>query len=372
MTNKLLLLLIASSVLLTACASTVTSMAKRPDGTSIVLVAPQSEIMNATYDAMSSQFPSDTISELRAPRIGYQMPHWFQMNPGRFVITFSKVTGDTDEKVRIVGWAFTVAQSATGIDYDHDTGKLISALNYSYTHNKNIKAVLARNVRVATDSDIKAARPIAINQGSGTGFFVSTDGYLITNNHVITDANRIDVHASNGNIYRAKVISRDPINDIALLKVEAQTTPLKIEQTDALKKGAEVFTLGYPLPDLEGNAVKATFGRVNALSGINDDIRYIQIDVPLQPGNSGGPLINDDGAVVGITSASVNQGVVVQNAGTVAQNVNYAVKSEYFITLLQYAKVHLPQDKPVHDAIKDPSRFEPSVVQIVARQQIAP
>lgn len=372
MTNKLLLLLIGFSILLAGCANNFTTLATRPDGSSIMLIGSESDLMTATSDAIVSQFPSDVVSKLRPPQLGYEWSHWFQMNPGTFKITFQKVTGETEKKVRIIGWSFNVDQSATGIDYDNDMGRLVSAVGNALAHNASVRVIRATNVRLASKADIEAAPAVAIEQGSGTGFFVSTDGYLITNNHVIDGTNHIEVHASNGNIYRAKVVSKDSVNDIALLKVEAQTTPLRIEQTGTLRTGAEVFTLGYPLPDVEGTAVKATFGRVNALSGINDDIRYIQIDVPIQPGNSGGPLINDDGAVVGVTSASVNQGIVVNRTGTVAQNVNYAVKSEYFIALLKYARVNLAQGEPVHEAIRNPSQFEPSVVQVVASHQVKP
>lgn len=372
MNNKILLLLIALSTLLAGCSASFNSMAWRPDGTSTILIASESDVMEVTYDAISTQFPEDNIKKLPDPQIGYEWQHWFGMNPGNFKITFNRVSGENKEKVRFVGWAFKIDQFATGVDYANDKARVLPALEYAYRNNTSIHMVKATSVRYATSAEIAANKAAAIKLGSGTGFFVTADGYLLTNNHVIADGNRIEVHASNGNIYRAKVISKDPSNDVALLKVEAQTVPLSIEQTGTLQKGAEVFTLGYPLTFVEGNAVKATFGRVNALSGINDDVRYIQMDVPIQPGNSGGPLIDNNGAVVGITSSSVNQGYVAQNAGTVAQNVNYSIKSEYFLTLLKFAKVNLPKVKPVHEAIKSPSQFEPSVAQIVVGQQAAP
>lgn len=372
MNNKILLFLLVLSSVLSGCASTFTTMDKRPDGTYLMLVASQQDLMTATSDAIINEFPSDHVNELKAPKVGYKWTHWFQMNPGTFEITFKKVTGQMQRKGRIAGWSMSINQVATGIDYDNDMGKLVSAVQQSLLRSEHVRVIRATNVRLATKADLAAAKPVAVKQESGTGFFVSTDGFLVTNNHVIEGANRIEVHASNGNIYRAKVVSRDPTNDVALLKVEAWTRPLRIEPTSTVRLGEQVFTLGYPLPDLEGTQVKATFGRINALSGINDDIRYFQMDVPIQPGNSGGPLIDNDGAVIGITSATVNQRVVVARAGTVAQNVNYAIKSEYFLTLLKYANVHLAQGRPEHAAIDNPSQFEPSVVQIVASQQVSP
>lgn len=377
MSKKLTLLLLALSALLTACTNTFTTMAMRPDGTTLALVSSQAEIMNVSYDAIVSEFPADRIhafpkdqrEHALATEVGYRWRHFGGGTTGDYRLKFRRVIGDAKGHGNIMGWVFelSVPSNLENRDITH----ILNGLNYAFKH-RDIKQAALRHVTFATTADMKAIKSFAIKQGSGTGFFVTTDGYLITNNHVIADANRIDVHASNGNIYRARVISKDPSNDVALLKVEAQTKPLRVHSAGKLEKGAEVFTLGYPMPDLEGNAVKATFGRVNALSGINDDIRYVQIDVPIQPGNSGGPLINDDGEVVGMTSASVNQGLVVNHTGTMAQNVNYAVKADYFLTLLKYAGVHLPKDKAVHDAIKNPSQFEPSVVQIVVSHQVSP
>ncbi len=375
MTKKFLLLLMAVSTLLAGCASTFTTLAKRPDGTSLVLVASESEIMDVTYDAITSQFPSDNITKLppspdqqpQSPVTGYRWSHWFGLDPGSFTMEFQRVAGDAKDKTRVIGWAFTVDASSTRVGAaEQAIPPFVSALQYAYEH-RNIPAVQARNVRPATEAEAKAAASVFVEKGSGTGFFVSKDGYLITNHHVIADATRIDVHAANGNIYRAKLITSDPSNDVALLKVEAQATPLNVTQTATLQKGAEVFTLGYPLPSIEGNEVKATFGRINALSGLQGDIRYVQMDVPIQPGNSGGPLIGNDGAVVGIVSATVNQKYVAERTGNLAQNVNYAVKSEYFLPLLKFANIDPPQTKAVHEAIKNPSQFEPSVVHIVAK-----
>ena len=82
---------------------------------------------------------------------------------------------------------------------------------------------------------------------------------------------------------------------------------LSVASSRDLLKAQDVFTLGYPLITLTGQEQKASFGRVNALSGIQGDIRFLQIDVPVQPGNSGGPLLSRDGRVVGVVTATLNQ-----------------------------------------------------------------
>jgi len=105
------------------------------------------------------------------------------------------------------------------------------------------------------------------------------------------------------------------------------------------------MTLGYPLVGLQGQEQKANFGRVNALSGTAGDIRYIQIDAPIQPGNSGGPLINRAGEVVGVVSATLNQQVVISEANALAQNVNYAIKIDYVIPLLHGVETNIAADR---------------------------
>lgn len=205
---------------------------------------------------------------------------------------------------------------------------------------------------------------------TGTGFFVSNDGYLITNYHVIEDSKKITVITIDKRELEARIIKTDPPNDVALLKVDTETKALPLSG-HTLSKGEEVFTLGYPLITVQGQEQKATFGRINSLSGIADDIRFIQIDVPVQPGNSGGPLINMNGYVVGIVTATLDQLKTLRASGALPQNVNYAVKIDYVIPLLNYFlgdklnKRNITTDnKKVTELIK---LAEPSVVLIIAK-----
>ena len=169
---------------------------------------------------------------------------------------------------------------------------------------------------------------------TGTGFFVTKDGYLLTNHHVVDGAKEITVVIAGGASLLARVIRADPANDVVLLKVEAVSDPLPL-LSESGARGDEVFTLGYPLIALQGQDQKATFGRINSLSGFKDDVRYLQIDVPIQPGNSGGPLINTRGQVMGVVTATLDQLVTLRRSGALPQNVNYAVKIEYVMPLLR-------------------------------------
>ena len=140
------------------------------------------------------------------------------------------------------------------------------------------------------------------SHGLGSGFIVSSDGYVITNHHVVEDADKITVKLNDKREFQAKVIGSDPQSDIALLKIDASGLPtVTIGDAENLKVGQWVFAIGAPF-GLERTATK---GIVSALgrSLPNDTyVPFIQTDVPINPGNSGGPLFDLTGKVVGINS----------------------------------------------------------------------
>ena len=156
---------------------------------------------------------------------------------------------------------------------------------------------------------------------------------FLTNNHVIDGSLNISV-IINGKAVKATLIDHDKSNDIALLKVDAKVEGLAIELKKKIKQGTEIAVLGYPNIGLQGNEQKATFGYINANSGLQGDTRYFQISSPIQPGNSGSPMLNAQGVVIGIASASLNQSAAIETTGTLAQNVNYAIKIAYALPML--------------------------------------
>lgn len=167
---------------------------------------------------------------------------------------------------------------------------------------------------------------------TGTGFFISPDGYILTNQHVIDDGKDIDIYWM-GDLYTAKIVEEDKEDDLALLKIEAESQFLSVN-LDLVPKGAEVVVLGYPNIGIQGNEQKATFGYINSHSGIKNDRRYYQMSAPVQPGNSGSPMLNSSAEVVGIVTSTLNQTASLNATGTISQNVNYALKTEYTIPML--------------------------------------
>jgi S1-C subfamily serine protease len=163
--------------------------------------------------------------------------------------------------------------------------------------------------------------------GMGTAFFITADGYLVTADHVVRGIHKVRVKIGT-QYYDAKVIKNDQKVDLALLKIEGSSfTALPLAAKKDPDLGADVFTIGFPNPELQGFEAKYTDGKISSLSGMRDDPSRFQVTVPLQPGNSGGPLINRFGAVDGVVVGSLNDTYVFVESGSLPQNVNYAVKA---------------------------------------------
>jgi S1-C subfamily serine protease len=163
--------------------------------------------------------------------------------------------------------------------------------------------------------------PSAKTRSNGTGFFVSADGYVVTNAHVIEGCDNPMVVSGFADSAVARVLARDSRNDLALLKVEF--TPDHVATLRAgVALGEEIAAFGYPLQGTLSQDGNFTIGNVSALAGMQNDSGRVQISAPVQPGNSGGPVVDRAGNVVG---------VVVSGLGThakgAAQNVNFAINA---------------------------------------------
>lgn len=180
-------------------------------------------------------------------------------------------------------------------------------------------------------------------QTMGSGFVISGNGLVITNYHVIKGKKEIDVYfPSLKKSFTANIILKDKNNDIALLALEefhisdyfTEDIPFIISSTSDIRLGQEIFTLGYPLGEVLGSSVKLSTGDVSSLYGIEDDPRLIQISNPIQPGNSGGPLLNEKGEIVGVVVSTLNAQYFYENNSVIPQNINFAIKSDYVSNLI--------------------------------------
>jgi S1-C subfamily serine protease len=195
-------------------------------------------------------------------------------------------------------------------------------------------------------------------KSSGTGFFITEDGYLITNEHLAGSGAQVRVVTEAGTL-SATVMAVDAVTDLALLKVEGKFAALPVGASRAVKAGSAVATIGFPNSGLQGFAPKLTTGEIAALSGAQDDPRYFQLSVPIQPGNSGGALVDERGNVVGVVSDKLNVGAAVATKGAVLDNVSYAVKSCFLLSFLESvpevaAKLKEPNtlDRKFEDVVK--------------------
>lgn len=179
---------------------------------------------------------------------------------------------------------------------------------------------------------------------AGSGFLISNQGLIATALHVIENAKLIFIRFPLLDLeLKGKPFIKDSNNDIAILKI-SKTELAKVYKDDIplghfksvnARIGENVFTFGYPYGEILGSNPKFTDGRISDISGINDNPTHYQMTNPIQPGNSGGPLINKSGHLIGMVVSSFNDQFAIEISGAVPQNVNFAVKVEYLSQALQ-------------------------------------
>jgi S1-C subfamily serine protease len=156
----------------------------------------------------------------------------------------------------------------------------------------------------------------------GTGFFVSSDGEMLTNNHVVAGCRNLTIKGG----LPVQVISRNPASDLALVKANVKPEQIAVFRSGpAPRIGDTVVTFGYPLQGILSSEGNVATGIISATTGLQNDIRFVQISAPVQPGNSGGPVFDTSGHVIGVVVAKLDALRVAQFTGDVPQNVNFAV-----------------------------------------------
>lgn len=172
---------------------------------------------------------------------------------------------------------------------------------------------------------------------SGTGFSIGPRA-IVTANHVVAGMSEIEVRFRDGEWTSVRVTKASASTDIALLSTDsARSAYLEVVQNPGTLQGERVFTMGFPLVGILGKEPKYTDGVVSSLSGIQDDDCLLQVTVPVQPGNSGGPLVREDGTLVGIVTSTAAVRAFLEVTGTLPQSVTWAVKSAYIAALSQSA-----------------------------------
>lgn len=219
-------------------------------------------------------------------------------------------------------------------------------------------------VPVSTDSDPETASkedekaPPRPQRNAGSGVMVNGGGVVLTNSHVVKSCRNIRVtQGDNGSSQAASVIARDDVNDMAVLNTTLRPTDYARFRDDAaMRSGDNVVAVGFPLSSLLSREPNITAGVISAMNGLRGDKRHYQITAPIQRGNSGGPVTDMSGNVVGIVVSTLNAMKVADKSGAIPQNVNFAIKGELLKKFLT--------DNKVEFVTKAPSASEKSVADV--------
>ncbi len=229
-------------------------------------------------------------------------------------------------------------------------------------------------VRVWPKVAEEANRTASAKSGaSGTGFLLSRGGLMATNWHVVAGAKNIGVAFPGWkDTVSAEVVIRDVVNDLAILRMtdltKVATTcpelPFQLSSSKDVTLGQRVSTIGYPLTPILGSNPKFSEGVVSSKTGFQDDPRSLQISAEVQPGSSGSPLFDSEGNIIGIVVATLDAGRLYQVASVLPQNVNWAIKSDYLVSLVGM----LPGQSPVlsRTTAFSPEKAAPCVAIITA------
>jgi len=176
--------------------------------------------------------------------------------------------------------------------------------------------------------------------GSGSGFFINESGQALTSYHVVNQCISIEVHHKNKQL-PARIVEVDKFLDLAVIEIEGPSRHYVkfLPEDQKAKLGQQIIVAGYPLSQLLGNSVNVTLGNISSINGINGEKNSFQLSAPIQPGNSGGPVVGRPGAVVGIINSTLNSVAMVKNTGSIPQNVNFAIKAGLATQLLEQRNI---------------------------------
>lgn len=200
---------------------------------------------------------------------------------------------------------------------------------------------------------------------SGTGFIVSRQGHVLTNHHVVEGC--LSVRSIiEGTQKELTVIGTDVENDLAVLKLPTPVLNVaRFREGRNIRSGDTVMVVGFPLRGLLASEANVTTGTVSALAGLGNDTRFIQITAPVQPGNSGGPLLDQSGNVVGVVVSKLDSLKIARVTGDIPQNINFAINGTVAKGFLDANGVEYETDVPT-------KKMEPADISAIAKQSTLP
>lgn len=274
--------------------------------------------------------------------------------------------------------ADSVISASRSVEAEHldraiNQGQLQEVANYVITaqHDPGSSAAsIARRVEDSClrgtfgDGGVQAGTGSPAGARSGTGWFVDS-GLVATSWHVVEGREDLRVVTDSGENLTAELVRRDEKHDVALLRVSgAGGIPALALAPEEARVGAEVFTIGFPHTGVMGVKPKLTDGVISSRSGLQDDPDTYQISVPVQAGNSGGPLLDARGYVVGIVASKLSAGAMYRATRDMTENVNYAVKIGFVRDLARNTTGSPPVSGSREDLVEQVQR---SVVRVLAQ-----
>jgi peptidoglycan hydrolase-like protein with peptidoglycan-binding domain len=215
---------------------------------------------------------------------------------------------------------------AKSLEIFDEKNRLLASLDMKDSTNA-IKAVVncaRENVREAREAQATPQqKPQQETASSGTGFFVAPNLFM-TNKHVVDGCNTIDVRYPGQTLHSATISGQDITNDLALLRTDMSGESVASFRLGP-RLGEAVATYGFPYHGILSSSGNFTLGNVTSLAGMEDDTRFLQMSTPIQPGNSGGPLLDMSGAVVGVVVSQLSAITMMLAGDSVPQNVNFAI-----------------------------------------------
>lgn len=251
--------------------------------------------------------------------------------------------GVAKDYVRALAWANIAASSG-----NKDAIKAREVAKKRMTPPQIAKAQkLARNFvakkNTKAETRIKPAPDgqMLVPASSGSGFAVSFDGHIITNYHVIQGCQRIKIHF-NGKSIPITLLTFDPRNDLALLAGNFQPAIVLPLSTSSPKLLQDVYVAGFPFGRNISTGVKVTKGIISSLMGAGNNFVNIQIDAALQPGNSGGPILDNKGNVIGVAVSILDKQKTLKKFGSSSENSNFGIKAVLVKTMLEVNNISTP------------------------------
>lgn len=220
----------------------------------------------------------------------------------------------------------SIGRTAEGL-IEETIGKLLRTALRIISHDDSLANYVSAKQSGSTFSKATPKEPPSKGpKSSGSGFVVSRDGHILTNQHVVESCSRIEVTIQ-GQKETTTLLQADQRNDLALLKLKAAPTAVAMFREGKIRAGDSVVAIGFPLHGLLSTEATVTAGVISSLTGIAGDSRMLQITAPIQPGNSGGPLIDMNGSIIGMVVAQLDAIKIGKLTGTLPQNVNFALSS---------------------------------------------